>query len=170
MRPKVVSAISSGVSSQAFSHSWTVEKNLTVEPFDFWADAREIDVERHLRTMCCPSAQFMWDNRLLAPRIDWNTSADHTLIMGFLLGFRVVRAFLFFRRDQMLYECPFCRCVFVRPLAYRDLDHGAHGILTLDRLPQLPEGMLPMQVPRRYLEQALAETKKRNKAGWPPKD
>lgn len=143
---------------------------MDVEPFDFWNEARGIDVRRDLRDMCCPSAQFMWDNHLLAPRVDWNTSADHTLIMGFLLGFRVVRAFLLFRRDTMLYECPFCRCVFVRPLAYRDLDHGAHGVLRLDRLPQLPKELLPFQIPRQMLEEGLAATKRRNKAGWPPKD
>jgi len=143
---------------------------VTVEPFDFWYEAGDIDVRRDLRDMCCPPAQFMWDNHLLAPRVDWNSSGDHTLIMGFLMGFRVVRAFFFFSRDQMFFECPFCRCSFAQPLAYRDLDRGTHGHFILTRLPQLPKKLLPMQVPRWMLEEALAATKARNKAGWPPKD
>ncbi len=143
---------------------------MTTEPFDFWTDVRDRDVREELRDMCCPSTQFMWDNHLLAPRVEWQSSADNSLNMGFLLGFRMVRAFLFFRRDEMLYECPFCRCCFVQPLAYRDIECGAYAKLTLDRLPQVPKDLLPMQVPTQMLEDALAQTKRRSIAGWPPKN
>ncbi|SDH96582.1 hypothetical protein SAMN05421742_1372 [Roseospirillum parvum] len=112
----------------------------------------------------------MWDNHLLAPRVDWSSSSDQSLIMGFLLGFRVRRAFFCFRRDQMLYECPFCRCVFVRPLAYRDLDRRAYGAFWLESLPSHEGLERTTQIPRHVLEEALSETKKRNTAGWPPKD
>lgn len=141
-----------------------------VEPLDFWNSARRIDIGRDLRRMCCPTMQFMWDNHLLAPRLDWNGSGDHTLLMGFLLGFRLRRAFLFYERDHMFYECPYCRCILVRPLAYRDLQSGSYGALVLEALPSVPEKLLKAQIPRSYLEAALALTKRRNKAGWPPKD
>ncbi len=142
-------------------------------PVDFsdpWPVAASVDVASSLRNMCCPSLQFMWDNHILTPRTEWTSSSDHSLSMGVFVGFKVRRGFFYWRRDDALYECPFCKYVFARPIAYRDFNRRAAGSVILESLPRLPDSLLPMQIPKQHLEDELAATKKRCVAGWPPKD
>ncbi|PWG62820.1 hypothetical protein [Sediminicurvatus halobius] len=130
------------------------------------------DVRADLKDMCCPPMQFMWDNHLLAPRVEWEVASGprQALHMCFLKGFRVVRAFFFFARDQALYECPFCRAQFVRPLGYRDVEARRGEAVSIQALPRGPLGYDPvLNIPRRVLQEALLETKRRAKT-WPPRD
>lgn len=130
------------------------------------------DVRSDLKDMCCPPMQFMWDNHLLAPRVEWEIAhgPERALHMCFLKGFRVPRRYFFFERDQALYECPFCSAQFVRPLAYRDLAVNYGDTTRLVHIPQGPRKWDPVfHIPMRHFKEALAETKRRAKT-WPPKD
>lgn len=88
----------------------------------------ERDIRETLRDFCCPEAGFMWENGLLAPRVETDfTAGTGAFWVTFLKGFRVRRTFLFSKRDEVLYECPFCRASWVQALGYRDHAHGTEG-------------------------------------------
>lgn len=108
----------------------------------------------------------MWENRLLAPRVETDfTSGAGAFWVTFLKGFRVRRTFMFFRRDEVLFQCPFCQTEWVFVLGYRDHAHGTEGRAILTALPR---GRVKQhRLPRSLFLQALADTKRRSK-GWPP--
>lgn len=128
----------------------------------------ERDIRESLRDFCCAESGFMWQHSLLAPRVETAfTAGPGAFWMTFLKGFRVRRAFMFFRRDEVLYECPFCRACWVLPLGYRDHALGAEGrsLLTAIGGGAIKESRLP----RSLFLRALADTKRRC-AHWPPED
>lgn len=130
------------------------------------------DVRRDLKDMCCEPMQFCWDNHLLAPTVEWEMaeSTEGALQMCFLKGFRLVRKFLFFERDQTFYECPFCRCNLIKPLGYRDLAAGRGEAVRLVRMGEgMPSVNSSMTIPKMVLHEALLKTKARSKT-WPPKN
>jgi len=127
------------------------------------------DLRDSLKTLCCEPLQFMWDNSLLAPRDEWfdayPSEEGNVFHARCLLGFRVVRAFMHLKRDEVLYRCPFCSTELIEPLGF--VSDGP--CLTL-RLTALPKGHPVFQISKRKLHAYLAETKRRSRSGWPPKD
>lgn len=130
----------------------------------------ETEIRESLLAFCCSAAAFMWEHRLLAPRVETDlTAGTGALWMTFLKGFRVRRTFMLLSRDQVLYECPFCRASWVLALGYRDHQHGTEARIVFSRVPQGPYERVRRSMPRSLLLQALAETKRRCKH-WPPED
>ena len=122
-----------------------------------------------LKNLCCDPLDFMWKNSLLSPRDTWfNGESDDAVKfwMRFVMGFRVRRDFMFFKRDQIIYECPFCNRELVYPIGFESggdahMSNATTGIAI---------GVPRFKVPRARLEGYLADTKKRCHGVWPPKD
>ena len=134
-----------------------------------WERFLSEDVRDTLKSMCCVPLQFMWDNSLLAPRDQWYGGDEdvngHIVHSRILLGFRVVRDFMIFRRDQVLYRCPFCQTELVVPLGFAS-DGPGLGLRHIG----YRKGVTEFNLPKSLLEQGLSETKRQCRGVWPPKD
>ena len=140
------------------------------DPVNFFSEAfARFDLRESLEELCCDPLQFMWENSLLSPRDEWYDAYPSTEGNVFharcLLGFRVVRGFMGLKRDQILYRCPFCDTELIEPLGF--ISDGP--CLTL-RPTRMAKGRPAFEIPKARLRRYLAETKRRNRGGWPPKD
>ena len=133
-----------------------------------WQRLLREPVANTLKSMCCDPLQFMWDNHLLAARDEWDCAEDvagHIVRARALLGFRVVRKFMFLDRDQVLHRCPFRAVELIAVLGMAS-DGPCLGI----RLEGLKKGYPVLHIPKSEMQRHLEETIRHNRAGWPPKN
>jgi len=128
-----------------------------------------IDFNKLLSTLCCDTLTFMWKNSLLSPRDQWfaagRTKSGAVAYMRFICGFRVRRKYIFLRRDQVLYRCPFCANELIIPIGYTD-----HDGVWMNPPVALGMGVPAFEFKKTFLEEALADTKRRCRGIWPPTD
>lgn len=133
-----------------------------------WERTARIRVRDTLRSMCCDILTFMWDNSLLVAREEWTHTNDRCGLEIYarqLVGFRVTRQFWVLKRDQILYKCPFCATELILPLGYMTPDNWL-----VIPLSEFSRGIPALKISKTLLERELAETKKRSRSGWPPRD
>ena len=128
-------------------------------------------IKDFLKELCCEPLTFMWNNSLLSPRISF-TSTDEVenhegqeLHMRYILGFRVRRNFFFMRRDQTLFECPFCRRELVIPLGFWTFERWFMVFPT-----RLAKGLSQFKMSNSQFERFLNDTKRACAGVWPPRE
>lgn len=83
--------------------------------------------------------------------------------MRFFMGFRVRRRFMFMKRDDILYQCPFCHSELVIPLGYTD----SKG-MWINPMSRMAKAIPAIPITKSALERELEITKKACKGIWPP--
>jgi hypothetical protein len=138
--------------------------------------AKDFSFERSLRLplrelihgLCCAPLSFMFDNYLLAPRDEWFSHSDEkfSLHLRMLIGMRVIRGFMFLKRDQVLYKCPFCGTDLVSPVGFINPDSESMMAQSLS----IGRAVPTFTIPKSTLERELNETIRRCRGVWPPND
>lgn len=134
-----------------------------------FARASTLDLESALKELCCDPLTFMWSNSLLSLRDETHNmeiDGGDFAYMRFICGLRLRRNFMFFKRDQVFYRCPFCNSELIIPVGYFHFG----GTWAMSPVVSLARGDNPFQISRTKLQEYLSETKRRCAGVWPPKD
>lgn len=130
--------------------------------------ASRLPLTEIIKDLCCEPLSFMWENSLLAPREKWFSHGDEnfSIHLRTMMGVRVRRGFMFLKRDQVLYECPFCLEELVTPVGFINPDSKSMMAYEIC----IGRGVSNFTIPKARLRKELAETKKRCRGIWPPMD